>query len=146
MSSTSSHDFSHLQERYKRLLQRLGHKPRYMFQHEIHTHRLDEGSPHVEWVDGHYEYVVTERGRELQRRRAPDEDELLYWMISDVTAAIASHQARRGFWGRDPRRKWFARDVELLTRLDPVWGERKKAEYNVLLRRYPFRDRGIFGN
>lgn len=141
-----SPDFSGLRERYKSLLQRLRHPPRYMSQHEISTHRLDEGSPHVEWVDGHYEYVVTERGRELQRRTAADEDELLYWLISDVTTEVASHLTRHGpDWGRDPRRRRFARDVELLTRLNPAWGERKKAEYDVLLRRYPFRDRGLFG-
>jgi hypothetical protein len=138
-----SEEFRRLQERYARLLKQLApHKPAYMFQNEIQTHRLDEGSPHVELVDGKYDYVVTERGSELQRRTARDEDELLYWLMSDVTKGIAIRlEARHRRRGQDSRRQWFARDVELLGSLNPEWGERKRLEYIEVLSTYPFRDK-----
>lgn len=101
-----------------------------------------DGAPHVELVDGRYQYVVTERGRELERRTAKDEDELLYWLIGDVTRGIAIQlESRRLIRTGDPRRQWFATDVEMLSRLRPEWGERRRAEYAQILSKYPFRDK-----
>jgi hypothetical protein len=138
-----SEELRPLQERYARLCKQLApHKPAYMFQNAIHTHRLDDGSPHVELVDGKYHYVVTERGSELQRRIAQDEDQLLYWLMSDVTQGIAIRlEAGRRRRGQDSRRRWFARDVELLGSLNPEWGERKRLEYLQVLITHPFRDK-----
>ena len=134
-------DLRHLHERYAHLCGLLGHAPAYAYQHQIQTRPQVDGAPHVEVVDGRYEYVVTERGRELQRRTAGDEDELLYWLMGDVTRGIAIQLAsRRLFRHGDSRRQWFARDAELLGKLRPEWGDRKRAEYAEILAKHPFRD------
>jgi hypothetical protein len=135
-------ELRHLQARYRHLLQLLGHAPADMYQREVHTRPLHAGYPHVELVDGRYHYVVTERGSELQRRAAKDENELLYWLMSDVTHGIAM-RLETGRWFRigDPRRWWFAKDVELLRQLRPEWGERKRAEYEQILLRNPYMDK-----
>jgi hypothetical protein len=136
-------DLRRLHERYRYLREQLGHAPAYSYQHQIQTRPLVDGAPHVELVNGRYEYVVTERGRELQRRTAEDEDELLYWLISDVTHGIAIKLAsRRRSRNQDSRRQWFAKDVELLSKLRPEWGDRKRAEYAQILITHPFRDKG----
>lgn len=134
-------DLRHLHERYRDLCARLGHAPAYSYQRQIQTRPLVDGAPHVERSGGRYDYVVTERGRELERRTTEDEDELLYWLMSDVTQGVAIQLAsRRRFRPRDSRRVWFAKDAELLGRLRPEWGDRKRAEYAQVLSKYPFRD------
>ncbi|HYW10477.1 MAG TPA: Imm63 family immunity protein [Longimicrobium sp.] len=135
-------DLGDLHERYKYLCELLGHAPAYSHQHQIQTRPLVDGAPHVEVVSGRYEYVVTERGKELQRRTAEDEDELLYWLISDVTRGVAIRLGSRiRFRNQDSRRQWFAKDVALLSKLRPEWGDRKRAEYAQILSTHPFRDR-----
>src|SRR5690606_8017313 len=47
------------------------------------------GSAHAEIVDEKYHYVITERGSEFERRVAENEDELLYWFVSDSIFSIA---------------------------------------------------------
>ncbi len=135
-------DLGHLHERYRDLCERLGHAPAYSYQHQIQTRPLVDGAPHVEMNDGRYDYVVTERGRELERRTAEDEDELLYWLIGDVTKGVAIQLAsRKLFRHGDSRRDWFAKDVELLGKLRAEWGDRRRAEYAQVLGKYPFRDK-----
>lgn len=131
-----------LQERYARLCDRLApHTPRDSYQTRILTTPHGEGAPHVEQVAGALHYVVTERGRELQRRVAASEDELLYWLLLDVVRGIAMHvEAPRRRRGEDGRRRYFAREVELLSRLHSEWAARRKEEQAQILSRYPFRD------
>ena len=134
-----------LQLRYDALLQRLlPHTPVSHVHHRMQTHPTHNGDAHVEVVDGLFHYVVTERGAELHRRTAKDDDELLYWLMDDVTASISDRQ--RPSWlqrllGRDPRRRKFATHVRLLERVHAPWAARKKAHYDGIVRQYPFRDR-----
>jgi hypothetical protein len=116
-------------------------KPRYSTQRSVQTIRTDDGSPHVEFVDGKYNYVVTERGSEFQRKIARDEDELLYWLMADVVTGVSlQFELENRIPGQDSRRQWFAKSIELLGRLDPKWAERKESEYQVVLELHPFRD------
>lgn len=134
--------FDGLRERYEALLQRLP-RPRSPFHAGLPTRPTHNGDAHVEIVDGRLEYVVTERGAELQRRVAQDADELLYWLFDDVTATLAWHE-RSSWWarlrGHDPRRRKFRAQVALLARLDPAWAERKRRHHAEVLARHPFRD------
>lgn len=129
---------------YATLLDRLRpHRPRSPFHHAIQRGPTGNGDPHVELVDGHLHYVVTERGREVERRIAADEDELLYWLFDSVTRSLSD--AVREPWlsqlrGRDSRRHRFDTHVRLLERLDPAWAERTSRHYAEVLRRYPYRD------
>ena len=101
------------------------------------------GSAHVEEHDGALFYVVTERGEELERRRTTDADELLYWLVRDVTSDLARRQARTlRRPGEDSRRAWFAREEVLLRTLDVAWGEAYKRDREEVLRRAPFVDDG----
>jgi hypothetical protein len=135
-------EFSHLQERYARLCHLLApHRPPYPNQNRIQTHRQDDGSSHIELVDGKYHYVVTERGSEFQRKIAKNEDELLYWLMSDVTTSIALElELNNRILGQDSRRQWFAKNKELLSLLSTEWADRKQSEYVKVLAEHPFRD------
>jgi hypothetical protein len=135
-------NFPHLQEQYARLCDQLApYKPRYSYQGKIQTRRQDDGAPHIELVSGRYDYVVTERGLELERRTASTEDELLYWLMSDVATSIALElELENRTSGQDSRRQWFSKRIELLARLSPEWARRKELEYAQVLSEHPFRD------
>lgn len=133
-----------LQARHAALLQRLlPQTPVSPFHTHIQTRATHNGDAHVEEVEGRWNYVITERGAELHRRVATNDDELLYWLMDDVTASIAYRRRPsllQRLLGRDPRREKFATHVRLLQRLDPAWAAAKDAHYAAVLRQYPFRD------
>ncbi len=108
-------DFCDLQRRYAELLTLLSpHRPRYSSQTTIQTRRGDDGSAHVEVVDGNYHYVITERGSEIERKVAQSADELLYWLMDDVTTGIALQIEReKRIPGEDFRRQYFAINLAL---------------------------------
>lgn len=135
--------YQHLQEQYAHLCSQLAPlEPRHSTQRQIQTLRQDDGTPHVERVDEGYDYVVTERGRELERRTASTENELLYWLMDDVVTGIALQlELESRIPNQDSRRQWFSKSVELLERLDPDWGRRKEQEYEQILSKHPFQDR-----
>jgi hypothetical protein len=100
-----------------------------------------DGSPHVERAGDGFRYVVTERGQELDRRTTGDPDELLYWLVSDLTWAIASdYELAHRAPDRDSRRLLFQKHLELLAKVNSEWSRRKRAEYDRVLAEHPFRD------
>lgn len=135
-------EFCHLQERYNQFCQLLTpYWSGYSNQDKFQTRRQDDGSAHVEKINGRYHYVVTERGSEFERRIAENEDEILYWLLSDVTAGIAQEfELNNRIPGQDSRRQLFVKNIELLNRLSEVWAARKKSEYEKVLALHPFRD------
>lgn len=101
----------------------------------------DFGYPHIEVHGSEYHYVITERGEELERRRTTDSDELLYWMTSGITRKMASDwELAHRVEGEDSRRLLFQRDIDLLSRINAGWAERKKAEYDEVLEANPYFD------
>jgi hypothetical protein len=99
-----------------------------------------DGSPHVECDGGELHYVVTERGQEHQRRVTRDPDEILSWLISDLTWEMASEwEVAHRSAGEDIRRQLFRRHVELLRSVNPDWAAARRAKYEELLNEsYPF--------
>ena len=97
------------------------------------------GSPHAEIVNSEYHYVVTERGSEFERKVTKDEDELLYWFVSDSTFSIACSwelEHRKG--NEDSRRQLFAKQIELLNKVNPVWAGRMRKYHEQVLKENPF--------
>jgi hypothetical protein len=125
-------------KRFRQLTAGLDALPSYKRFATVPTH---DGAPHAERNGSVFAYVVTERGQEYERRETSDPDELLYWFVSDVAWAAAqrfelNHRQR----GMDFRRLLFQKHVALLSELRPEWGRRKQSEYDVVLRRVPFKD------
>lgn len=99
-----------------------------------------DGSPYVEVGDAYY-YIVEERGVELKRLKTADLDELLYWIIKNLTVSLAwDYEKRHRRHGEDSRRQAFAKDLELLASLSPKWAERRESEYAEILRAHPYHD------
>lgn len=109
--------------------------------HLFLTERQNDGSPHVEIGENEYYYVVTERGSENSRRATKEKDELLYWMLSDLTFWMAvEFEVKHRMEKRDFRRMLFARQLELLNKVNPKWADKRQKKINEILLEHPFED------
>jgi Immunity protein 63 len=129
---------STIKSRYYHAARRLGAPKRLVV---FATQPRPDGGAYVERGDGAYAYVVWERGVELQRRITHDPDEVLYWLVSDLTFEMAleyelSHRRKH----RDSRRLLFEKHLELLATVNHTWSERQRLEYDRTLQEHPFLD------
>lgn len=105
------------------------------------TSAADDGAAHVERIAGAFHYVSTERGCENERRIASGEDEVLYWLLSDVVFDLSrTFEAKHRVKGQSFRRLLFAKELELMRLLSLEWGARKRAEINAILAKAPYDD------
>ena len=81
---------------------------------------------HVEFDDGEYRYIMSERGAYLDVRTTRDPDELAYWIAIDLTLLLLT--------GIDGHREWLERQAELLGKADPAWQTRRREEMRKILR------------
>jgi hypothetical protein len=129
-----------LKDKYERLCSLLPLLP-HPSQRTLQFTPQHDGSAHVELVGDLYNYVVTERGSEYERKSTRDEDELLYWLFADVTFSLASDfEVRHRISGQDSRRQLFSKQVELLGLLRPAWAEREQKEHERIIAEHPFQD------
>lgn len=107
------------------------------------TSATHSGAAHAELIaDRIFYYVVTERGKEYERRFTPDPDELLYWFVSDAAfAAACDWEVRNRRPDEDFRRQLFSKQVELLALVSGAWAQRQRLEQEVILKDHPFDDR-----
>ena len=111
-------------------------------QRVVRTESSDDGTAHVELVDGwNLSYVVSEHGRERERRRTHDFQEILYWMVEDVVGELAcEYEAGHRIAGQDPRRQVFSRRIEMMGRARPAWGKLQSAQLDRVLEQAPYLD------
>ena len=124
-----------LKQSFKTVCDKLGHE------WPFYTSPRHDGSPHVEVSGEELSYVVTERGSEFVRRTTTSQDDLLYWLASDMVFSLAGHyEFNHREPGRDSRRIMFARELELMGRISPTWRTRKEAEIMSILAQHPYHD------
>lgn len=100
-----------------------------------------DGSPHVEFANGTYYYVVTERGTEFERESFTDKDDLLYRLVADITFGMAvDHELRNRIGGQDFRRVMFGKRIELMERVGPEFGAKARQETAEILKENPYDD------
>lgn len=130
-------DLSEIKLRVDALAEKIGAPEKY-----LPGYGISDGmaTPHIE-VHQTYCWVVSERGKEIDRRLTRDISELLYWIFSAVALEMALHDKKRARnAGEDWRRSWFAARLELLGRLSPTWRLREQDSLNEILREHPYSD------
>jgi Immunity protein 63 len=101
----------------------------------------DFAHPSVDVDADGYHYVVVERGVEIRRESTNDLDQLLFWIFEDVSFSMAIRKIGAANAGnRDQRRAYFVRQVELLNKLKPEWGEAILQKQTDILEKFPFDD------
>ena len=100
-----------------------------------------DGSAHCETDGDEYLYVVTERGQTYETRRTWDPDELLYWLVSDLTFSMScDFELKHRRPGEDSRRQLFAKNIGYMETISSAWAKRKKAELDAVLVEHPYND------
>lgn len=126
-----------IRDRYDTIADRLSAPARH--RHFFTTPQHD-GSCHVELVGSEFHYVVTERGTEYERWTTSDADELLFWLVSDLTREMAMEwELKNRIEGEDFRRQFFSKHVELMAQVNEAWGRRTRLNYEKILEEYPFK-------
>jgi hypothetical protein len=127
-----------LQTEYNELLQRARpHAGKYRFL----TERSDDGTPHVEIEGGAFHFVSTERGLDLFRKTFDSKDDLLYEMIAlDTFWMGVDHEFKNRIENLDCRRMIFAKQLELMNLIDPLWAARRADGIEQTLAENPYVD------
>ena len=138
ISAEMTNELIHLQSEYNAFCQRVSpSRQLYAFLTKPH----DDGSPHVEYIDDKFHYIVTERGSENDRRSTADTGEILYWMLNDLLFWMSvSYELKHRVEGQDCRRIMFARRIELMRNVGREFTERLEQEIALTLVRNPFVD------
>jgi hypothetical protein len=103
---------------------------------------IGDATPNIE-VDasGNYHFVVSERGTEYERKTTTNLNELLFWMFKGVTFSMAcNYELRHRIADKDARRILFAKQEELMGRLNKDWETQMKVEHASILGQHPFDD------
>lgn len=99
------------------------------------------GTPHIEIDENGYNYVVSERGNEYERRQTKDIHILLYWIFKDIVFILASeYELNNRKPNEDSRRLLFAKLIELLKKLDSEFARWEKEEQEKILKEHPYDD------
>lgn len=102
---------------------------------ELSRYPSSDGAPHIELHEGRLDYVICERGSEWERRTARDEDELLYWIVTDITHELSfAWAAQHPIPWLSQRRRAFSKEIRLLRRINTAWAKRHAAEHKRILR------------
>ena len=101
----------------------------------------DLAYPHIEYENGEYAYVITERGIEFERRITSDPDIILFWLINSLTFELASkYELNHREESKDSRRLLFKHQLELLEKINPEWAKIEKEDQDKILKNYPYDD------
>ena len=90
-------------------------------------------TPYLEIHGKEYDFIVGERGLEIQRKVTLSDDEILYWFVDRPVAGLASAHAANHSSEREFREVYFTRQYSLMLSIKPEWATRKRKEITELL-------------
>ena len=90
-------------------------------------------TPYLEIHGKEYDFIVGERGLEIQRKVTLSDDEILYWFVDRPVAGLASAHAANHSSEREFREVYFRRQYSLMLSIKPEWATRKRKEITELL-------------
>ena len=102
----------------------------------VRTKPMHDGSRHCEYNGDFYTLTTSERGKLFDQQTTCDPNELLFWLVRDMTAAMAVEYVlsnRQNGLDGDTRAGWFDHHVELLQLIDHTWAEKQRLEYDRIL-------------
>jgi len=132
------YSISTIKKNVKELGKKINAPKRYL---TLHTTTDGFGTPHIEIVENGYNYVVSERGVEYERKQTKDIKELLYWIFKDIVFSMASeYELEHRKPNEDSRRQLFAKIIELMEQIDSKFAKWQKEELDKFLEENPYDD------
>ena len=100
---------------------------------------VNDGSPYVSIQGEELFYTSSERGCEISRKPISSLDELMYFIFEGATSMMAlDYELDNRVEGQDFRRIYFSKQIELMSKLSPRWGERCRKEIEEILSSSPY--------
>jgi hypothetical protein len=99
-----------------------------------------DGSRHCEYDGITYSYITSERGELFDQQHTTDADELLFWLVADMSRSMAadyelSHRDENS--SVDSRLAMFDHHVALLAKVNESWAVRQRQHYDSVLADHP---------
>jgi len=108
----------------------------------VYAGPVGDGTPYVEIKGGKYFFVSSERGYEIFRKKATNEDEILYLIFKDIAWKMANDfELRNRALGKDCRRITFSKIIEIMNKVNADWGNKVEQEIDQILERSPYKDK-----
>jgi len=99
------------------------------------------GTPYIEIDKNGYNYIVSERGVEFERRQTRNTDQLLYWIFKSIVFIMANdYELEHRKPNEDHRKLLFAKQIELMEKLDSKFAQWEKEELDKILEEAPYED------
>lgn len=99
----------------------------------------DFAHPHIEVTIEGYNFVVLEKGQEVQRKITQNLDEILYWIFDGITFSMAlKFEVKNRIESQDCRWVLFQKQDKLLGMLNILWQQRSIQKHSFLLKDYIF--------
>jgi len=100
---------------------------------------VGDGTPHVEIENSKAFYVSSERGVELFRKEVQSLDELLFLIFERITFRMAcDFELKNRIENQDCRKIIFAKQLELIKKIDLKWETKISEEIDKVLERSPY--------
>ena len=86
-------------------------------------------------------YIAIEYGKEVERRKFTNTDDLFYAVFKDITHTMAMwYEAYNRIENQDFRKILFSKQIELLSKICPEYAIKRQKEINEILTKYPYID------
>ena len=100
-----------------------------------------DGRPYIELYSLGYNFIISERLVELERRTTNDIDELMFWVFDGITHEMAIQQElRERKENEDFRRKLFSIQVHLMEKISLGFANKLKMKIDDILKVSPYND------
>lgn len=104
----------------------------------------DDGRYHLEIRNDEYHYISTERGQENDHIVTKDVELVLYKFFKNVASDMASdYEIENRIENIDSRRIKFAKQIEIMEKLNSDWGESMECEIEKILEVAPYDDLAV---
>jgi len=95
----------------------------------------DFARPHIEKHGNEYHWVVVERGKELQRKKTSNLDEIIYWIFQSVTFQMAIKiELQNRIENEDFRIQLFKIQENLIGKINPKYKKILEEKHKKLLK------------
>jgi hypothetical protein len=101
-----------------------------------------DATPNIEYNNGKFCYVISERGEELERIESENPYYIMYILFQYITFLIASdYELKHRIISQDSRRLLFKYQVDLLRNISEEWAKERLLAISAILEKHPYVDK-----
>ena len=107
----------------------------------IYNSPQNDGTPYIKIFEDSYLYISEENGKVFFEKTTDCIDELYYWIMDDFISKFSyKFELKNRIKNQDSRRLIFSKALELFSKINLKWVDRKKEYINNILESNPYSD------